>query len=124
MSRDGIRLMPPYIGAGQVLTGSSRVAQEAKEKAPSRCCALRKLNSKQEALDRKRSALEAQIRALQMRILGPRNWNWSGSSASRRSRENAAASWNANAMNQHADRVIAHSHRNMESAAGNSGEPK
>ncbi len=33
MGSDGIQLIPAYIGAGGVLTGSSRVAQEAKEKA-------------------------------------------------------------------------------------------
>lgn len=65
MSRDGIRLIPPYIGAGQVLTGSSRVAQEAQEKADALLRA-QEIERKQEALERKRSALEAQIRVLQM----------------------------------------------------------
>lgn len=65
MSRDGIRLVPPYIGAGQVLTGSSRVAQEAKEKAEA-LVRNQEIEKKQEALNRKRSVLEAQIKALQM----------------------------------------------------------
>jgi circadian clock protein KaiC len=65
MSGEGIRLIPPYIGAGQVLTGSSRVAQEAKEKAEALIRA-QEIDKKQEALERKRGALEAQIRVLQM----------------------------------------------------------
>jgi circadian clock protein KaiC len=65
MSSEGIRLIPPYIGAGQVLTGSSRVAQEAEERADALVRA-QEIERKQEALERKRSALEAQIRVLQM----------------------------------------------------------
>jgi circadian clock protein KaiC len=65
MSLEGIRLVPPYIGAGQVLTGSSRVAQEAKEKAEA-LVRNQEIEKKQEALERKRSALEAQIKALRM----------------------------------------------------------
>lgn len=65
MSREGIRLVPPYIGAGQVLTGSSRVAQKAKEKADA-LVRSQDIEKRQEALDRKRSALEAQIKVLQM----------------------------------------------------------
>jgi circadian clock protein KaiC len=65
MSPEGIRLMPPYIGSGVVLTGTARVAQEAKEKADAlvRC---QEIEQRQEALERKRSALEAQIKVLKM----------------------------------------------------------
>ena len=65
LSRGGIRLVPPYIGAGVVLTGSSRVAQEAKEKADA-LVRSEEIEKKKAALDRKRSALEAQIKVLQM----------------------------------------------------------
>jgi circadian clock protein KaiC len=65
MSREGIRLTPPYIGSGLVLTGSSRVAQEAKEKAETLVRA-QEIEQRQEALERKRSALEAQIKVLEM----------------------------------------------------------
>jgi circadian clock protein KaiC len=65
LSREGIRLVPPYIGAGVVLTGSSRVAQEAKEKADA-LVRSEEIEKKKAALVRKRSALEAQIQALQM----------------------------------------------------------
>jgi circadian clock protein KaiC len=65
MSKDGIRLIAPYIGAGQVLTGSSRVAQEAREKAES-VLRLREIEKQREALERKRSALDAQIKSLNL----------------------------------------------------------
>lgn len=64
MGSDGIRLIAPYVGAGQVLTGASRVAQEARERAESLLRA-QEIERNQEALERKRTALEAQIRALQ-----------------------------------------------------------
>ena len=65
MSREGIRLVPPYIGSGVVLTGSSRVAQEAKEQAEA-LARSQEIVQKQEALERKRSALDAQIKVLKM----------------------------------------------------------
>jgi circadian clock protein KaiC len=65
MSSEGIRLVPPYIGAGMVLTGSSRVAQEAKEKAEALLRA-QEIQRKHEDLERKRSALEAQMKVLRM----------------------------------------------------------
>jgi circadian clock protein KaiC len=65
MSREGIRLIPPYIGSGVVLTGSSRVAQEAKEKAEA-LIRSEEIEKKQQALERKRSALEAQVKVLKL----------------------------------------------------------
>jgi circadian clock protein KaiC len=65
MSREGIRLVPPYVGAGVVLTGSSRVAQEAKEKADA-LIRFQEIEQRQEALERKRSALDAQIKVLKL----------------------------------------------------------
>ena len=65
MSRDGIKLVPPYIGSGLVLTGSSCIAQEAKEKVEA-LTRSEEISQKQEALERKRSALEAQIKVLEM----------------------------------------------------------
>ena len=64
MSRDGIRLIPAYVGSGGVLTGSSRLAQEAQEKAT---MLLRKqeIEAQRTELDRQRQALQAQISALQ-----------------------------------------------------------
>jgi circadian clock protein KaiC len=65
MSPDGIRLVPPYVGSGLVLTGSSRVAQEAKEKAEA-LVRSQEIEQKKETLERKRAALEAQIKVLKM----------------------------------------------------------
>ena len=62
---EGIRLIPPYIGAGQVLTGSSRVAQEAKEQSE-QSHRLSDIEQRQELLERKRGALDAQIKTLNL----------------------------------------------------------
>jgi circadian clock protein KaiC len=63
ISANGIDLLDVYTGADGVLTGSARLAQEAKELADS---ALRQqeIDAKKRELDRKRAALEAQIAAL------------------------------------------------------------
>lgn len=65
MSPEGIRLVPPYIGSGVVLTGSSRKAQEAKEVADA-LVRSQEIEQRQAALERKRSALDAQIKVLKM----------------------------------------------------------
>ena len=67
LTSDGIQLVPAYIGAGGVLTGSSRVAQEAKEKADA-------LSRQQEAqanqlrIDRRRLTLQAQLESLKVEL--------------------------------------------------------
>jgi circadian clock protein KaiC len=63
MSSKGIHLVSPYIGSGLVLTGSSRVAQEAREKADA-ILRTSEIEQKQKALERKRATLDAQIKAL------------------------------------------------------------
>jgi circadian clock protein KaiC len=65
LSREGIRLISPYVGPGVVLTGTSRAAQEAKEAAEA-LVRSQEIDRRQETLERKRSALEAQIKMLQM----------------------------------------------------------
>jgi circadian clock protein KaiC len=65
LSSEGVRLVPPYIGSGVALTGSSRVAQEAKEKAEA-LVRYQEIEQRQEALERKRSALDAQIKVMKM----------------------------------------------------------
>ena len=64
LSSKGIQLQDVYIGEGQVLTGSARLAQEAQEKS---AAAKRRREAKQlEArMARRRSAVEAQIIATQ-----------------------------------------------------------
>jgi circadian clock protein KaiC len=63
MSKNGVRLLPVYIGTGKVLTGSARLAQEAREKAES----LQRQQMTEEqrrVLEGKRKALDAQVEAL------------------------------------------------------------
>lgn len=64
MGKSGIRLIPAYIGASGVLTGSSRLSQQAKEKAE---VLLREqeIQAQKVELDRQRQALQAQIAVLQ-----------------------------------------------------------
>jgi circadian clock protein KaiC len=64
MTPQGINLIPAYIGSGGVLTGSSRLAQEAKEKAEA-TARQREIDRQQQELARKRDALQAQIQMLQ-----------------------------------------------------------
>ena len=64
MTSKGIRLVPAYIGSGGVLTGSARLAQEAKEKSAERLREQETQRKRQE-METKRRALQAQIAALQ-----------------------------------------------------------
>ncbi len=64
MTSKGIRLVPAYIGSGGVLTGSARLAQEAKEKSAERLREQETQRKRQE-METKRLALQAQIAALQ-----------------------------------------------------------
>ncbi len=68
MTENGIKLVPAYIGPGGVLTGSSRLSQEAKEKAETRS-RKQETQRKQQDLDRKRLALQAQIASLQAEFI-------------------------------------------------------
>jgi circadian clock protein KaiC len=63
MSKDGIRLLPVYVGSGTVLTGSARLSQEARERAESM---LREQTKEEQLrmLDGKRKAVETQIEAM------------------------------------------------------------
>jgi circadian clock protein KaiC len=63
MSKNGIRLLPVYVGSGTVLTGSARLSQEARERADN---VLRQQTKEEQrrVLEGKRKALEAQIEAM------------------------------------------------------------
>jgi circadian clock protein KaiC len=63
LTPDGIRLVQPYLGTEGVLTGSARVAQEAKETA----AAMQRRQDaerKRRDIERRRQAIETQIAAL------------------------------------------------------------
>lgn len=64
MTNKGIRLIPIYLGAGTVLTGSARLNQEARERAEE-TARQQEAKEKRKALEGKRKALEARVAALQ-----------------------------------------------------------
>src|SRR5690349_10981642 len=59
----GIKLIPAYVGLGNVLTGSARLAQEAREKATA-LVRSQETERKRTELELKRAALEGQIAVL------------------------------------------------------------
>src|SRR5438270_13788470 len=63
MSKNGIRLLPVYVGSGTVLTGSARLSQEARERGENMLRQQTKAEQRR-VLDGKRRALEAQIEAM------------------------------------------------------------
>jgi circadian clock protein KaiC len=63
LTPEGIDLLDVYVGAEGVLTGSMRVAQEARERSTALARA-QEMELRQRELKRRRAALEAQIRAL------------------------------------------------------------
>jgi circadian clock protein KaiC len=71
MSKRGIELIPVYIGSEGVLTGSSRVAQEAKERELE-LAAKQETKRRQQEMDAKRLHLEGQIATLQAELIGTR----------------------------------------------------
>jgi circadian clock protein KaiC len=62
LTERGIELKDVYVGPEGVLTGSMRLAQEARERA-SAASRQQEIERRQRDLDRKRQALEAQIAA-------------------------------------------------------------
>jgi circadian clock protein KaiC len=67
LSRSGVRLLPAYVGAGTVYTGSARLAQEARERAE----ALREqqqLEERRKEFSAKRNVLESHIASLRSEL--------------------------------------------------------
>ncbi len=67
LSREGIRIVKPYLGPEGVLTGSARVAQEARERSAADEHKLTVIR-KQRVIAQKRLELDAQIEALRARF--------------------------------------------------------
>jgi circadian clock protein KaiC len=63
ITNDGVRLLDVYTGPGGVLTGASRLAQEARDRGEE-LVRQQETEAHRRALDRKRRALEAQIALL------------------------------------------------------------
>jgi circadian clock protein KaiC len=67
MTERGIELRPPYLGPAGVLTGSARLAQEARDKAAA-AESRREIEERRRALVRRRRQLERQIEDLQAEL--------------------------------------------------------
>jgi circadian clock protein KaiC len=63
MSKEGVHLVPVYVGAGTVLTGSARLSQEARERTEEQS-RLVQTEQKRKDLERRRAAVDAQIELL------------------------------------------------------------
>ena len=69
LTDEGLKLKEAYVGPEGVLTGSARLAQEAREEA-AKVKRQEDLERKQRMLERKRQALDAQIAALRIEFEG------------------------------------------------------
>jgi circadian clock protein KaiC len=67
MTGQGIKLLPVYVGPGGVLTGSSRVSQESRERAEA-LQQRQEVERKQQDAERKRLTLQAQLTALKAEL--------------------------------------------------------
>jgi len=67
ITSNGIKLIPPYIGQGGVLTGSSRMNQEARELAEAVQREAEDSRREQE-MERRRLSLQAQVASLQAEL--------------------------------------------------------
>jgi len=67
LTEEGVRLKDAYVGPEGVLTGSARLAQEAREEA-ARVKRQEDIDRKQRTRERKRQALEKQIAALRLEL--------------------------------------------------------
>ena len=67
MTKEGVRLLPVYVGAGSVLTGSARLSQEAREHAEEQG-RQQQTEQKRKELERRRAAVEGQIELLRAQL--------------------------------------------------------
>jgi circadian clock protein KaiC len=67
LSSDGIKLREAYVGPEGVLTGSARLAQEAKDKAAT-VVRNQEMQRRRRELERKRLEIAAQIKILQAQL--------------------------------------------------------
>jgi circadian clock protein KaiC len=68
LRRNGVRLLPVYVGEGAVFTGSARLAQEAREKAEE-LRAQQEIEHKRKQYSSKQRDLESQIAALRSELV-------------------------------------------------------
>jgi circadian clock protein KaiC len=67
LSRNGVHLLPAYVGSGTVYTGSARLAQEAREKAEA-VREQQQLEEKRKEFSARRNLLESQVAALRSEL--------------------------------------------------------
>jgi circadian clock protein KaiC len=67
LTDQGIRLLDIYAGPGSVLTGSARLAQEARDRQ-AEAAQAQAIERRQRELQQERSALEAQLRVIQAKL--------------------------------------------------------
>ncbi len=67
MSKKGVRLLPAYVGAGTVYTGSARLVQEAREKSEE-VTRQQELEAKRKQFATRQSAIESQISVLRSEL--------------------------------------------------------
>jgi circadian clock protein KaiC len=67
MTNEGVHLLPVYVGAGKVLTGSARLSQEARERWEEQSRQL-ETEQKRKELERRRAAVETQIEGLRAQL--------------------------------------------------------
>jgi circadian clock protein KaiC len=67
LSDQGIDLVDVYVGPGTVLTGSARVAQEARERAET-AAAQQEIEARQIEMERERAVVESEIAALKAKV--------------------------------------------------------
>jgi circadian clock protein KaiC len=67
LTNHGVELREVYLGSGEMIMGSARLAQEAKDASEAALLA-QEIESKELLRERKRRAIEAQIAALQMEL--------------------------------------------------------
>src|SRR6202047_4116734 len=68
MTKEGVRLLPVYVGAGTVLTGSARLSQEARERAEEQS-RQEQTEQKRKELERRRASVEGQIELLRAQLV-------------------------------------------------------
>ena len=105
ISDKGIKLLDVYVGSGGVLTGSARIAQEAREVEES-FQRTREIERKQLEIERKRKEMESRIAVLQTRFEEERAELERLLIAEQKNQQNSSLEMSVMARLRHADEVF------------------
>ena len=105
ISDKGIKLLDVYVGSGGVLTGSARIAQEAREVEES-FQRTREIERKQLEIERKRKEMESRIAVLQTRFEEERAELERLLTAEQKNQQNSSLEMSVMARLRHADEVF------------------